>query len=214
MRNGEPAITLMPDNGQWAKHRCASLIWSTDQHTFLHVPKDCTQYDVEDGDQASLTAEEKAPEDERESITWNRLTFKHRHPSPPAICLVRHGHDPFVQGNFQASWASYLLSTVHRSPHSHQHPAQLAGDLPILLGLVAACAQSRTEAIRAIADWFPPSNNTSSWTTDSNVMRRAGLRKCIALTVLAASSMEADMIYFRDKRSRDGNTNLLRCFRS
>jgi hypothetical protein len=172
----EPAIAVMSQNEEWrwTMHRCASLIWSTNHQTFMHVPKDCTAENVEyEPHQDEDEAGNESSEDEIRAATWKRLRFKHIYPqgSPP-ISLARYGNAFLIDGRLKPSWNSFLIPPCHRSLHQHDNFAQLAGDLPILLGLVAACALSRSGAVQAIEDWFPPSQGQSDWNINHAALGR------------------------------------------
>lgn len=174
-----PAVDLMPaaDEYHWKQHRCATLIWSSQHHTFLHVPQDCTTEDVEDSENGGPFENVTEDGDEHDGLNWKRLSFYHKYPRPdvPCISLARHGNALCVEGILKRSWADSLVSTVHRSLNQHGDFGQLAGELPILFGLVAACSLTRTRAYQAIEDWFPPSHGESSW--DQSVQAMPPMRR-------------------------------------
>jgi hypothetical protein len=88
-----------------------------------------------------------------------------------------------IDGKLKPSWNSFLLPPAHRSIHQHKNFAQLGGDLPILFGLVAACATTREGAVQAIEDWFPPSRGEIDWNINIpavNQMLHTADSKCLA----------------------------------
>ena len=168
-------------------HKSATLFWATDSHTLLHVPFDCTLQDVEPD---PLLEDSEYEDDQRtrnettgtnphgspkpisplqgqeRRETWRRLRFFHRYPGAgqPTISVARYdGGNTQLGGKLPQRWNSTLISPTHRPEEHCVMDCQLAGDLPILLGLVATCHANKNAAIAAVNKWFPPSKGTSQW---------------------------------------------------
>jgi hypothetical protein len=201
----QPPLTRMkPEEMQLFRlHRVASMFWAIDQGTFLHVPFDCTEQQVEgslckdpesddderDLDDAQVTNQDTTfpdcpPQQLRE--TWRRLHFdNHGHDRDTIISIARYtGAHNDLGGTLPERWSSTLVSSVHRAePKRHSNKTGgLTGDLPLLLGLVAFNEARKYHAITAINRWFPPSQGLTDWkspTTEGvTEMERSDRRKC------------------------------------
>ena len=173
-------------------HKSATLFWASDSHTLLHVPFDCTLQDVEpepvlddseyeDDTRTSninLETNTRGSPTQSSSLqghqrreTWRRLRFFHHYPGvdQPTISLACYdGGNAVLGGKLPQRWNSTLISSIHRPEHYCAMDCQLAGDLPILLGLVATCHANASAAVAAINTWFPPSHGTSQWSGPVN----------------------------------------------
>ena len=170
-------------------HKTASLFWAADSHTYLHVPFDCTARNIEEitrdydyyEDDARVKQDDGHHEDDvmvgKRTVTdttigqgrretWRRLRFFHRYPGPdhPTVSIARYdGGNTQLGGELPQRWNSTLISPTHRPDQYCAMDCQLAGDLSILLGLVAGCHANNNAAIAVISTWFPPSKGTSQW---------------------------------------------------
>jgi hypothetical protein len=182
-----PISRMQPNEAhRFRPYKAVSLFWATDNGTFLHVPFDCTRKHVEDpereepesdSDERDLddarvgeqhtNVQPHAPEQPQE--TWRRLRFYHHYPGPPnpTISLARYtGGSNEVGGTLPLRWMSTLIPAVHKPAPEvrYDEPCQLAGDLPLLLGLVAFNHADKNSAITAVKNLFPPSQGTTHWT--------------------------------------------------
>ena len=171
-------------------HKSATLFWASDSHTLLHVPFDCTQQDVEslhdslceDGDheddlpatsdyvgaksERTSTDQQQSPSGQPKRETWRRLRFSHHYPrsGQATISIARYdGSNTELGGRLPRRWNSTLISPTHRPVSYCATDCQLAGDLSILLGLIAFCHSDRNAAIATINNWFPPSRDRTQW---------------------------------------------------
>jgi hypothetical protein len=112
-----------PDFNHYEPYKSCTMIWDTEWQQYLHLPIDCTQ-------QARLPPSED----------WLRLSFGH-HPARQHIALVgsrRESHQLHQRG--PSYWFPDLLPHAYQSPLIGAEPCGLAGNLSILLGLVAFSA--------------------------------------------------------------------------
>ena len=183
----QSVFPMQPDDVRWYEpHKSATLFWATDSQTFMHVPFDCTLQDVEDptqddseyeddqrrinsrteGNRQGTPTPTSSREGQQTRHTWRRLRFFHEyreHDQAPMSLAQYHGGNTEIDGKLPERWDNTLLPPAHRPQHDCLQDCQLAGDLPILLGLIAACHSNKNAAIWAIATWFPPSKGTTHW---------------------------------------------------
>ena len=103
---------------------------------------------------------------QRKRETWRRLRSFHHYPrsGQPTISIARYdGDHTEPAGKLPPRWNSTLISPAHRPENHWAIDCQLAGDLSILLGLIAGCHSNKNAAIAAVNAWFPPSRGKTQW---------------------------------------------------
>ena len=160
-------------------YKATSLFWATDSATFMHVPFDCQQSDVEDPDRDSEDEDDdrnrdddagtgnQAPgqQEDEQPQTWRRLRFQLLHRfQQPTISLVGYEGGHYFDGLLPDRWMGTLMPAVHKhATIPYTQDCQLAGRLPTLLGLIAFCHGDNARAIDTVKSWFPPSRGTTDW---------------------------------------------------
>ena len=175
------AVVPMPGNDLsfYQPYKTTSLFWATDSGTFMHVPHDCQQADVEDPNRDSEDEDEDRNRDDdagtsnqapglqhaEQPRTWRRLRFQLLYRFPhPTISLVGYDGGHFFDGLLPPRWMGNLMPAVHKHPtNNYTSDCQLSGRLPTVLGLVAFCHAENTRAIDTVHSWFPPSRGTTHW---------------------------------------------------
>jgi hypothetical protein len=106
-----------------------SLVWCHDLQAFLQVPYDCTETNVKGAVRAGVPVE------------WDELSF-HYGSNQQGRCLALLGYK-YARNKLHAygspTWMPQLLPARYQCPGTSQHQGscRLAGELSILLGLVA-----------------------------------------------------------------------------
>lgn len=150
-------------------YRCTSLYWSHDAHNYLVLPFDCTSANSEaPPDPPTDSNDDQSPPDihpgnqspassppAQEASSWRRLRFRRR-PGNRLLSLVGYCQEYKQLGApVDARWRRYLLPATNfvEPDPLLQGTAQLAGNLNILIGLIAFCTE-KEQSIRAIRDTF------------------------------------------------------------
>lgn len=150
-------------------YRAATMFWDPYAHNYVHIPLDCTTTDVDDTESGAA---------------WRRPGF--------GICQAPGGDDIAVIGHSEEhkqlhlpgpdAWFEKLLPITLQPPDDAQSPigrryCRLAGDLDILIGLIAFSTTFEHSA-SAIDCLFRPEATTTTF----NPLRSSGLpdddRKC------------------------------------
>ncbi|EXJ91682.1 hypothetical protein A1O3_00232 [Capronia epimyces CBS 606.96] len=120
--------------------RSCTMFWGPDRHGYLIVPVDCLKIEL-----SSTT------------LPWRRLSFgRTRKPETAQVALAGyhmeryHLHIPGPE-----HWFEQLLPVVCEPPSLAPRTCTLAGDLSVLVGLIAFSADPST-AIRAVDQSFRP----------------------------------------------------------
>ena len=207
---GNPVLEMQQhEKPAFRRHKAATVFWAPDSHTFLHVPLDCTQEHVEDplnhdtDPNSDHEGEERAADDvriarpgqaendqpqvvESQRRSWRRLRFFHhyRGAEHPTISIARYDAGANeLGGSFPDRWRSTLIPSVHQPEPECDYSldCQLAGDLPLILALIAFNHEDPKFAVAAINDWFPPSRRTTHWEGEQghgvNLLQRADQSK-------------------------------------
>ncbi|KAK5058824.1 hypothetical protein LTR84_011088 [Exophiala bonariae] len=161
---------LNPNEQQrFRPYRAATMFWDPYAHNYVHVPLDCTEEDV-DGSESGFD--------------WRRPGF--------SVCQAEGGHDIAVIGHSEehqqlhlpgpGRWFEKLLPITLQPPEEPQsRQCKLAGDLDILIGLIAF-STTFEYAPQAIDCLFRPDLRTAdfnpAWSNGlpaDNRRRRKGL---------------------------------------
>ena len=125
------------------RRQSSSMLWDRPSHTIMTLDEDCTSATF------SVT-----------SADWFPLSFNQMHP-PTGGCISRVGHgngDTCIGAPGPTRWNSLLPDSALREPdYEGLEPGDpvLAGDLTLLLGLIAFSAQDNY-AIAALNDSWTP----------------------------------------------------------
>ena len=130
-----------------------SILWCHDRQAFLQVPYDCTRKDV------AKEIHDGMP------LDWDPLSFQHnRTEDNKCIALIgyRYEHNE-LDACGSSRWVPKLLPERYRNPNTpeHQGTCRLAGQLSILVGLVAFSTTSSQihevikYAFRKDPNWTP-----------------------------------------------------------
>ena len=129
-------------------HRTCSLFWCPDRQSYVLVPLDCTTTDIA-----------------ANGYVWQRLTFgRSQTPSRNHIATVGYSLGEFnlhIRG--PDYWFQQLLPTAYQTAREGQRHCALAGDLSILVGLLAFSVSpgDAMDAIRAVHQSFRPYLNST-----------------------------------------------------
>jgi hypothetical protein len=142
----------------------SSMIWCEDHQTYLTVPYDCSTINVLD----------RVKEDELDN--WERLRFGHDVLALPngnrSVSVVGHRYpNDDLAATGPSSWMPQLIPNAHQcqKPVSSDTTGQsfLAGDLSILLGLIAL--STTADRIRdTVKECFRPDPDSTEWRTHSH----------------------------------------------
>jgi len=105
--------------------RTSSLFWCPDRQAYLHVPLDCTAITLVNTDHV-----------------WRRLTFRHCEiPDRSHIAILGYSLSRFsLPMRGPGHWFEQLLPLAYQPAAGGNRQCELAGDLSILVGLVAFSA--------------------------------------------------------------------------
>ena len=172
-------------------HSSSSLFWGNDSQSFFHVPYDCTARDV-------ATAATIDPR-----LDWGRLSFHHL-ALPDDRCLSLVGHylgDNTLGSSGSISWMPQLVPETYKclGQSEYQGTCQLAGDLSILLGLIAFSTTSET-VLETIQDCFRPNADSPEWVPHGRTGRKL-------LPVITEKATD----WNRGTRTRDDHSHRFQC---
>jgi hypothetical protein len=112
-----------------------SMFWCHDRRAFLQVPYDCTEKNVRDASYHGVP------------LDWERLSFQHKTTNGHHFSLVGYQMEHRQLGRRGSPfWVPRLLPEVYQytGPADEQDFCQLAGDLSIIMGLVAFSTSPQT----------------------------------------------------------------------
>lgn len=136
------------ENQRRAPYRSCTMLWTPDRHGYLHLPADCTTTNV-----SSL------------SNTWRRLSFgRSQHPDRARIAFIGYSLEDYklhIPGPNR--WFEQLLPDVCQAQNTVARRCTLAGDLSILVGLVAFSSVPQY-ALYAVDQSFRPDLGSTQFT--------------------------------------------------
>lgn len=137
-------------------YRTCTMMWLPERHYFLHIPIDRT------------TTEEtpaNPSESDAEIHTWRRLYFGyHENQGREDIALIGpYRENEWLHVPGPRYWFDKLLPITYQSQNDGPQVCRLAGDLSILIGLIAFSAQPRSE-MRALVQSFRPDLDSTTFT--------------------------------------------------
>jgi hypothetical protein len=155
------SVSAVPQNllNKVQIHSTTSLFWCHDRQAFLQVPYDCTEKNVKEvlGDGVPLD--------------WDVLSFHHKR-IPPGPCISILGYkneknELCARGS--PAWMPQLLPEKYQCPKKPEHDGscQLAGELSILLGLVAF-STTPDRMLEVIQNSFRNDPTRTNWTPHGN----------------------------------------------
>ena len=103
-------------------YKSCTMVWAPERQHYLHIPVDCT-----------------APGQSPDAHVWKRLSFGYdEHPHRAHIAVIGHHRDhPWLRVPAPRHWFPQLLPVAYQSQEDITQRCGLAGELSILVGLIA-----------------------------------------------------------------------------